>query len=648
MSIRSDRRPAVTSTLVWRLGALTMCVVPIVVACARALFRGWGPVGDNGILVVRAHDVFTRHNPLLGSWTSASVVTGQPVNNPGPLYFDLVALPVKVLGHSVGLATGVALVNIGAAVIAVIAAELIAGRTTMLAMAASVTTLEWSMGSELLFDIWQPHALLLPALAFFASAWGVACGRIWFLPLALGLASLLVQTHLSYVYLAPFTLLGALAIATLWRNDRDPSRSPGWRRPLVWSGVVVGLIWSQPIVQQLTGTEGGNLTGLIEASSQDSERVGARLGARLMAEVLAAPPFIARPSFNDTIPILPGRLVRDTVPLLGIRTALASLAVLVAVLAGVVIWRRRQRCAEHAALGTLALVLLAGCALSLTLMPVGIGGLVSHQLRWLWPVGAVVLVVVLSSVADALKPFMSRRVGDAVVLTAGLIVAAVTLPTYVSPHGPTTGRDSLVTARKLDDQIDVLEDRGTVLIDVSTLLFAEPYSGYLFSELARRDIPFVFEDESMIRQFGEGRRNRGDATSRIWLRQGAAAIEGEAGRPGVQRIALARALDTAETGELEGLEQALRADASENGLRLNDEGQRAAEEGRLPASALDPDPGQHPFESIGDLNLAVREGWLDLTPDQATRYQRLVALRTRQAFDTVAIFAAPIDVRPSD
>ena len=71
-------------------------------ATVRALARGWQPLGDNGILLVRARDVGTAHHPLLGPWTSASQLLDMDVNNPGPLYFDLLALPVRLLGPWVG------------------------------------------------------------------------------------------------------------------------------------------------------------------------------------------------------------------------------------------------------------------------------------------------------------------------------------------------------------------------------------------------------------------------------------------------------------------------------------------------------------------------------------------------------------------
>ena len=84
--------------------------------------------------------------------------------------------------------------------------------------------------------------------------------------------------------------------------------------------------------------------------------------------------------------------------------------------------------------------------------------------------------------------------------------------------------------------LDALEGRGTVLYDPSLLLFAEPFSGMTFAEMQDRGIPFVFDDEGMVRQFGEGRRHDGSADLRMWQVEGAAALTVP---PGVERVALA-------------------------------------------------------------------------------------------------------------
>src|SRR4029450_9248376 len=82
-----SRSPGARGLLAVLLVAVNL---PILVATTRALARGWRTLGDQGILLVRARDVGTSHHPLLGTWTSASIVVGQQLNNPGPLYFDAI------------------------------------------------------------------------------------------------------------------------------------------------------------------------------------------------------------------------------------------------------------------------------------------------------------------------------------------------------------------------------------------------------------------------------------------------------------------------------------------------------------------------------------------------------------------------------
>jgi len=57
-------------------------------------------------------------------------------------------------------------VNMAASSLAVVAARRIAGVETMVAVAVVAVALQFAMGSELLYDVWQPNALVLPFLAF--------------------------------------------------------------------------------------------------------------------------------------------------------------------------------------------------------------------------------------------------------------------------------------------------------------------------------------------------------------------------------------------------------------------------------------------------------------------------------------------------
>ena len=62
-----------------------------------------------------------------------------------------------------------------------------------------------------------------------------------------------------------------------------------------------------------------------------------------------------------------------------------------------------------------------------------------------------------------------------------------------------------------------------MLVDVAGVRYGEPYTGLLLAEMQDRGIPFVLDNEGMIRQVGEGRRYDGHADLRLWHAEGEAA-----------------------------------------------------------------------------------------------------------------------------
>src|SRR6202035_4417564 len=114
---------------------------------------------------IRARYVFSYHHlPLIGLDSSVSLTTSTTLHHPGPLQFDLLALPVKLFGGAPGTALGTGLINVAAIVgIAIFAARRGGPLLGTLAMAMTAG-LCWTMGSEALFEPWQPLSLLLPFL----------------------------------------------------------------------------------------------------------------------------------------------------------------------------------------------------------------------------------------------------------------------------------------------------------------------------------------------------------------------------------------------------------------------------------------------------------------------------------------------------
>jgi hypothetical protein len=518
-----------------RLLALLLVVVnlPVVVATVRALAGGWQPMGDNGILLVRARDVGTEHHPLLGTWTSASALFETNLNNPGPLYFDAIALPIKVLGPWVGLAVGVMLVNMAASSFAVVVARRISGAESMVAVALVVVGLQFAMGSELLYDVWQPNALVLPFLAFLVGAAALAWGEVAMAPWVVGIGSLVVQTHLSHA--APVVVISLVALGLCAWTRRRRDEPPAWHRPLALSAIVAVVAWAQPVIEQFTGEGDGNLSRIAEAGSTGGATpIGWDRAPRLMAEIMVRGPWFTRDTYGRAIPP-----IAADAPAYGAVTFGPAVAVLVGLavaLTVVGVWGLRTGRRGLSALSWVALVAAVTGLLALATAPVNTAGISVHQMRWLWPIAALITAVLLTALFSLVRSRPGVRAGlVGVGLAVALAVSIANLPTFLSASkGPTDSAALLDDGLELVHQLDALNGRGTVLYDPGPLLFGEPFSGMTFAEMQDRDIPFVFDDEGFIRQFGEGRRNDGSADLRMWQEQGGAAEEVP---PGAERVA---------------------------------------------------------------------------------------------------------------
>lgn len=602
-------------------------------------------VGDNALIFIRTVDVFTEHHPLLGTWSSASITAGTDLHNPGPLLFDLLAIPARVGDGSAGFAVGVAVMNALAVVgIAVFARR--QGGPVVAAAAVTVTAaLTWAMGSELLYEPWQPHALLLPFLCFLILVWSVACGDLVALPWAVGVGSLLVQTHLSYALLVPILLAWAIVVLSLAlrRVRRDEADAwPGARRRALRVGAIAGVVfiasWAQPLIQQFTGDE-GNLSQLADNLGGSSETIGFDRGARLVASVTSLPPAWLRPSFVETF----DRPAGWRPPSAGL-TAF-SLGLLVAVLAGCA-WVSGRRGDRRAVLAiTTAAVGLVAALVTVGRAPRNFFGITAHQFRWLWPLSGFVAIAVLV-VACGWLPRSGRRARDPVWAVGSF--AAVTL-LFVVLNLPTSDQATQAPAYAipvsidLADQLGVLEDQGTLRFDLPDA-FADPYGSAVMAELARRRIPFVV-DPQWVGQLGERRESTGDnADAVVSLGIGDASLEPPAG---ARRVAGHTALTQREQRELVQLEERVGAHIQqENGVELNEGGRRVLRDGDLPFLRDQRADGVvEPGALFGSRELVyvIEEEFLVLDDRWRPIYERYAELQTRWDKETVAVFLRPLD-----
>jgi len=477
--------------------------------------------------------------------------------------------------------------------------------------------------------------------------WSMTCGDLLALPLAAGIGSLVVQTHLSYALLVP--LLGAWGIVGLViglrgqrRRERHawPARRARALRAAAAGGVVLAVCWIQPLIEEFTSDGPGNLTRLVDsARSSKAGTIGLGFGTRVVATVVSLPPWWFRPSLKDAF--APGWHE----PSLG--STVLSLVVLVAVL-GWCAWvslRRRDRVSSWA-LGTAVVGLLAAFVTAWQGPVTVFGNVTPHTFRWLWPLGAFVFFAVASTI-------VRRLAGSAVVsarsawLVAGfalvtVAVAALNLPFADEGRGPNSQEYAIPAAHDLGQQMGSLEGRGPVVIDgLFRAGFADPYGAAVVAELQRRGIPFVARDPVLVRQYGPTRRFNGhNASAALLLRTGAATGDTPTGSRGVAR---GEGLSPGDQRELSRLEAQIGKYVEEGQLRLKAQGQAAVDAGNLPNLTKVQGGGVDPrvlFDSR-ELDVMIQQHFLALGPPWTARFERYAELQRDHDRKTVALFLGP-------
>jgi hypothetical protein len=647
--------PGPPSRLAFRLfvASVVVAAVPVVVATLRAMGRHWIPIGDDGFFAVRSLDVFGHHIPLLGTWSSSSLSYHANLNNPGPLLFDALAVPVKVLGPNTGLAVGVALLNLAAiGAIAVFAYR--RGGVLLGTLAMTVTTvLCWSMGSELLFEPWQPHVLLLPFLLFLVLIWSVACGDLVALPFAVFVGSFVLETHLTYSVLVPVLVLFAVvALAIALRRDRarDPDRWPDRRRHLVRISALTAVVgvaaWTQPIIEQFTSAGKGNLTRLVDATRASGvHTVGSSLGARLAAAVIALPPWWFRPSVTDTFQP-PGWHPPS------LALAVASLVVTVGILAACTWVGRRVGDRTIVLAVVTATVALLVAIITVAKSPITLfGAYTPHGLRFLWPIAAFLFFAILATIVTRVRASRLATVRRGPEwLVGGLVLVAVVFGALNLPYasfgdGPNSQEWAIPAQRQLQARMSSLDGHGPLLIDDLFLgAFADPYGGAVLVDLQQRGVSFVARDPGLVRQLGPDRQFTGrNATAALLLRIGDATRVSPAGS---RRVAFGEGLSTRDQQELARLHRQLAGYLRRTGVQLNPRGQDALRRGNLAnvgaLPSLGPGLDPEPLFTSRELGLMVDQHDLILDPPWSARFARYSQLQGNWDRETVALFVGPI------
>jgi hypothetical protein len=240
--------------------AIALALLPFV-ASAIALIAHVGgsyhPQADQALIEMQIRDI-GRSPVLLGPYSRFGWF------HPGPALFYLLWLPYRITGSGTASILFAALaVNAATVVAIVLVARRRGGLPLVLLTLVLLGLFVRSTGPLFFRDPWNPSITVLPFVLLVFLAWSLGAAERWALPVAAGVASFLVQTHVSYA-LPAATVVGvgvAGAALTDWRRRADEQRDGrlrSWLGAGVVTAVVLFVFWLPVVVQQLT-RDPGNL-----------------------------------------------------------------------------------------------------------------------------------------------------------------------------------------------------------------------------------------------------------------------------------------------------------------------------------------------------------------------------------------------------
>ena len=476
----------------------------------------WRPSADHALIELRATDV-GRHPVLIGLYSR------EGWNHPGPALFYVLAVPYRLTGGaSIGLALGALAVNGAALAGMVLVARRLGGTPLALVTLVALGLLASGLGPDFLRDPWTPFVTVLPFALLIFLVWAMACGVAWALPVAAGVATFCVQTHIAYgPFVVPLVIAGAVWLVVGARSRPDRRRMV---RAVVVAGGVLAVLWTPTIIDQATG-DPGNVTELIRYFRSDDRELHTLVeGWRVVTGQFGLPPeWVAG--------------ARPINPVTGehrfLRSAPEPLLLLALPAAAVVLWRRRDGVGGRL-LAVVALVLALG-VVTVSRVP---GLVYTYLVRWTWAAAMAAAVAVAwfawREVARRSARVEARWLRPAalaalVILTSVNVVAAARAGTPQEPQS--TALRSLTS-----DVVEALPDGdGTVVVRAAS--FTELlYTAGLLLGLERSGVD-ARTDQFEARVVGE-HRVRGDGPVRATLRvAGREAAEGLAEDPGQRLVA---------------------------------------------------------------------------------------------------------------
>jgi hypothetical protein len=375
-------------------GAVVLVVLPLLVSAISLAVRVGGsyyPWADRALLELRVRDIGS-HAELLGPYSRFGWF------HPGPLLFYLFAPLYRLTGsNAISMNVAALAVNGACLVGIVLLARRRGGLPLMLVTTLFVEVFLFASGPQFVRDDWNPYVTVLPLLLLVFLAWSMTCGDTWALPIAAGVATFMVQSHVGYAALCAAIVAAGVVGLVL-------SRPASWRFPVLWTGGLVAVFWTPIVVEQFSG-DPGNLDKLyrfFRAAGQGEPP--ARAWKVITMQLGSWPDWI----FGE-VPF------RQFVDRLDSRAAFPFL--LVALLAAM--WFAWRRASGAFGLDCIVVVAIVAGTFAITRI---VGGLYPYLVRWTWVVGMLVALATVWSLLSAL-----RRIPPWVtpLLAAGAVVLVI-------------------------------------------------------------------------------------------------------------------------------------------------------------------------------------------------------------------------------
>jgi hypothetical protein len=388
--------------------AIVLALVPLLASAASMAVRvgtSYHPQADQAWIELQIRDI--GHLPvLLGPYSRFGWF------HPGPLLYYVLWLPYRLTGStSVSLVIAALTVNAVAVTGIALIAKRRGGLTLLLVTLLLLGLLERSLGAQFPRDVWNPSITVLPLALLVFLAWTASAGDVWAVPIAAGVATFLVQTHVSYGLLVGTLVLGALVGLVVTERRRHPA-SARRRRTYVWGAVitagVLAVLWLPVVVQQLF-RDPGNLGQLYHFFRDHGREQSYGDALHVMGQQLSLAPEWLRGSH-------PVNVFTGAIDLSG--GAPVPIAFVALVAATVVAWWRDKIAWRLDAL------VLATCLAGFVAVTRIVGEIFPYLVRWSWTLGMLTWLAVAWTVVVVWRSRPERNRHRLVARVALVLVAA--------------------------------------------------------------------------------------------------------------------------------------------------------------------------------------------------------------------------------